>query len=1414
MKTPNFLKMNMKSSSVWLLIGALLLPACKMAAQTNFFWTGTNAALSLGGDNVLQNTNNWNPCIPGLPTAASANGANPNNGCIIVFNGSPAGPLFLTNMTQNTGSWDANDGIKIGLTALQTSPVTIVQSNTFTGRIRLGPTNAINVASGAGALTFGNGISGNFPLALGAINGGGNGVVCDVTNNSTSAVTFNSEVTWVMGGGGSHPFQCNGTGDWIFNTSVQANNSGASMSLVVAGPGRVILNGTTPLNTPAGNTANITLAGGTLILGGANALAGSATFVITGGALDSSVPNLTMSSANSESWNGDFAFTGSQNLNLGFGVITLNASRTVTVNASTLEVDGGIAGVGDSLTKAGAGKLVLGGFNTYSNGTIISGGVLQLAPGNSGGFPSTGTAVGESLTNNGTMDLNGNSITVSSLVGSGVVDTTGGSVTLTVGDQNANGSFSGAIQNTSGSLSLIKSGTGSLTLGGASTYTGGTAVSAGAVLVTNVSGSATGSGAVTVNSGATFGGSGIVSGPVTWQSGSFGAFTVGSPLTVSGSVGLNGNVLVINVPGATPLGVGNYTLMTYNNAGSSGSFSTAIPSFTGAGTAAGTTIAVTNGNGVVSLVVGTTISGLTATWTNNGNGNWSTGANWSSNPQIPHKAGDAATFGVGSTFTTVTLDTPITNAAVQFSNTNSFSIANVGNIFTFDNTNAGAALIVVSGSSNSIAAPVSLNDNLSVPVFAGASMAISNTISNGKGTHVMTVSGSGILSLLGNNSYGPAAGSVGTTILGNNTLNLGNNNALSTGDVSIGGAITVIALTPLTIANNLLDTNNVGLNDNGNNVTLSGNISGTGGLAKAGAGVTILSGANSYNGTTSMGGGGTIQLGNASGIPGGTGDGPVNMGTNTTLDLHGFSPTLDSINATPTSATIDNLSATPATLTVGASGGFGTFSGSVKNSSGSLALVMNGAGQQTLAGINTYSGGTTISQGTLQLGSGLTNGLDVGVGTGPVVDNGILQFNLVGTNAFTNSISGSGVVNLNNNNLMLVLSNANTFTGNVNVNGGALYLKNGNSLGIGPKQVFVSNGTAGNSQLYLDGSAGNVTTPAGVDFQLSNLNGCLFNVAGSNTITGNIYMPFGGGAAYVVVNSGFLTLAGNVADGGTFNNSRTLQLGGSGNGLFSGTANDNGYNGNAIALGTITKTDSGTWTISGTNITDGTLDANGGMLVLSGQWTTGPAVVNSGGTLSGNGSASNLTVNAGGKFVPGAYGSVGSFTVSNFLTLSGATYVSINKSLAQSNTVLYISSTNVVANSGSSLIVSNLGPALAVGDTFYLFSEAVTNGGSSMTIIAPVGVAFTNNLAVNGSITVIPSTATSPTNITAVVQGNQLILSWPSDHTGWSLQSQTNSLSKGLATNWVTIPGSSAYNSYTNTINRANGTVFYRMIYP
>jgi hypothetical protein len=77
-----------------------------------------------------------------------------------------------------------------------------------------------------------------------------------------------------------------------------------------------------------------------------------------------------------------------------------------------------------------------------------------------------------------------------------------------------------------------------------------------------------------------------------------------------------------------------------------------------------------------------------------------------------------------------------------------------------------------------------------------------------------------------------------------------------------------------------------------------------------------------------------------------------------------------------------------------------------------------------------------------------------------------------------------------------------------------------------------------------------------------------------------------------------------------------------------------------------------------------------------------------------------------------------------------------------------------------------------------------------------------------------PSVALNPTNLTTVVAGNVLTLSWPADHLGWRVQAQTNSPAAGLGTNWVTLPGSELVTSTNITITPASGAVFYRMVYP
>jgi hypothetical protein len=77
-----------------------------------------------------------------------------------------------------------------------------------------------------------------------------------------------------------------------------------------------------------------------------------------------------------------------------------------------------------------------------------------------------------------------------------------------------------------------------------------------------------------------------------------------------------------------------------------------------------------------------------------------------------------------------------------------------------------------------------------------------------------------------------------------------------------------------------------------------------------------------------------------------------------------------------------------------------------------------------------------------------------------------------------------------------------------------------------------------------------------------------------------------------------------------------------------------------------------------------------------------------------------------------------------------------------------------------------------------------------------------------------PTVALNPINITSVLSGNVLTLSWPADHRGWRLQVQTNVLSGGLSTNWVALPGSELVTSTNIPVNPANDAVFYRLVYP
>lgn len=109
--------------------------------------------------------------------------------------------------------------------------------------------------------------------------------------------------------------------------------------------------------------------------------------------------------------------------------------------------------------------------------------------------------------------------------------------------------------------------------------------------------------------------------------------------------------------------------------------------------------------------------------------------------------------------------------------------------------------------------------------------------------------------------------------------------------------------------------------------------------------------------------------------------------------------------------------------------------------------------------------------------------------------------------------------------------------------------------------------------------------------------------------------------------------------------------------------------------------------------------------------------------------------------------------------------------------------------------------------------------GTFSTSLAGTGVNFPGNIislsfGANVSSHIFsPYIDTAPTVLGWQVNGGQIQLTWPPDHTGWSLQAQSNSLNAGLGTNWVKISGSAATNQFVFPIGRNNGSVFFRLIY-
>jgi beta-galactosidase len=139
----------------------------------------------------------------------------------------------------------------------------------------------------------------------------------------------------------------------------------------------------------------------------------------------------------------------------------------------------------------------------------------------------------------------------------------------------------------------------------------------------------------------------------------------------------------------------------------------------------------------------------------------------------------------------------------------------------------------------------------------------------------------------------------------------------------------------------------------------------------------------------------------------------------------------------------------------------------------------------------------------------------------------------------------------------------------------------------------------------------------------------------------------------------------------------------------------------------------------------------------------------------------------------------------------------------------------------------------SVNATSYNIKQATVSGGPFTTSTNVTGLVYTNTGLVNGTLYYFVVSAVNSfgesTNsaqvsaravssaspqITFGNNGGEIYAGWPTDHTGWLLQMQTNSIGEGLGTNWVNVPGSDATNQISIPINTMNGSAFFRLVFP
>ena len=657
---------------------------------------------------------------------------------------------------------------------------------------------------------------------------------------------------------------------------------------------------------------------------------------------------------------------------------------------------------------------------------------------------------------------------------------------------------------------------------------------------------------------------------------------------------------------------------------------------------------------------------------------------------------------------------------------------------------------------------------------ASANGNYSGIIQDGLGTVSIVKQGSGSLVLSTTNTFS------GGVMLNSGTLGIFNGSALGTAPVSGtnlvftgNSTLQFQGSTTANIAANRGFAINPGvsatIDTQAYTDVLDNSITGAGSLTKAGSGVLVLNGSNSYSGGTVLSSG-TVNFSNLNAL----GSGTVTVSGNSTL-LMGVTGTFG-----------NNLAINPgATATLNPSTGNSTFSGTI---SGSGALARSGTYILTLSASNSYTGGTILTgAGNLDLGA---NGA---LGTGPLTlgdgaDTGNVRLELLGYNQTITGLSigaqsGHAVViqnqgpvpsvltialasgtNSSTSNfylrdssggtagtLAVVKSGAGTldfsnyaamgYSGGLTVNGGVLAFSNGGALGSGSltsgsgtlsvasgSSVAISNPTALTSASSggIDTGGGTATFSgviSGTGALMKYGSGTLI-LSGTNTFSGDTIIHAGTlmlSSSQALAGSTFDTTSTGALSFGALTGATFGALKNSGNAVLSNTAGaavtlsvgsnnqSSSYPGSLSGPGSLNKVGNATMTLTGSQAYTGPTAVSGGILQL-GDGVTDASIASSSGIVDNASLVWNLVQN---QSYAGALSGTGALTKNGgALTLTGSSAFAGAITIASGTLQIgdgaggALSGGSINLNSGATLNI-NLPDGGAIGSSIYTYGNSV-----------------------------------------------------------------------------------------------------------